>query len=210
MLQTVIGSPVKGGGAPAAIDDDEEMPQIQPFMPMLPPAESEAGPSQPMVDSPDEMPDGDDLLIVACDADGDGATTRKELDDCVRASFVKSAGPADATMGYIGYADWQVKWLGDQGALPSPFEVDRNGDNRISLDELQAQFAKLFARFDKNGDGGVTRAEALTVRATAASGRDRPPNGRPRGERVPGADAGPCQDEHPSGPEQRAQLVDDR
>ncbi|KAI5824108.1 hypothetical protein K523DRAFT_366382 [Schizophyllum commune Tattone D] len=64
MLQTVIGSPVKGGGAPAAIDDDEEMPQIQPFMPMLPPAESEAGPSQPMVDSPDEMPDDDDLQFV--------------------------------------------------------------------------------------------------------------------------------------------------
>ncbi|KAI5890323.1 uncharacterized protein SCHCODRAFT_02341986 [Schizophyllum commune H4-8] len=64
MLQTVIGSPVKGGGAPVATDDDEEMPQIQPFMPMLPPAEPEAGPSQPMVDSPDEMPEDDDLQFV--------------------------------------------------------------------------------------------------------------------------------------------------
>ena len=111
------------------------------------------------------------------------AATRDELYSCLERSFTKSAGRADATLGYIGYADWQKLWLGDQGALPSPFEVDRNGDNRITLDEVQAQFAKLFARFDKDHDGAVTRAEALTVRATAANG----PDGAPprRGERIP-------------------------
>lgn len=132
------------------------------------------------------------MLIVGCDADGDGATARKELDDCVQRTFVKAAGSAEATLGYIAYGQWQTTWLGDQGALPSPFEVDRNGDDRISLDELQAQFAKLFARFDRNHDGAVTRAEALTVRATAADGHDgRRPGERPRGERVPGAERVP-------------------
>lgn len=132
------------------------------------------------------------MLIVGCDQDADGRTTRDELDACLQRSFVRSAARADATLGYIDYGLWQRTWLGDQGALPSPFEVDRNGDNRISLDELEAQFAKLFARFDKDHDGAVTRAEALTVRATAADGRDRPPGSnrpggdRPRGERVPG------------------------
>ena len=126
------------------------------------------------------------MLIVACDADADSRTTRAELDACLRRSFTRSAGRDDATLGYIDYGQWQQTWLGDQGALPSPFELDRNGDNRISLDELQAQFAKLFARFDKNSDGAVTRAEALTVRATAAPGRDGPPpRARPRGERIP-------------------------
>ncbi len=124
------------------------------------------------------------MLIVACDGDADARTTRGELDDCVAASFGKSAGSA-ATLGYIGYGEWQATWLGDQGALPSPLEVDRDGDDRITLDELQAQFAKLFARFDRNRDGAVTRAEALTVRATAAPGRDKP--GPRRGERIPGA-----------------------
>lgn len=123
------------------------------------------------------------MLVVACDTDADGRTTRPELDACVAHSFTRS-GAASRTIGYIDYGLWQQTWLGDQGALPSPLEVDRDGDNRISLDELQAQFAKLFARFDKDGDGAVTRAEALTVRATAATGRDRPP---PRkGERIPG------------------------
>ena len=126
------------------------------------------------------------MLIVACDGNADGQTTRDELDICLQHGFVKSAGRAVATLGYIDYGRWQRTWLGDQGALPSPFEVDRDGDDRISLDELQAQFAKLFARFDKDHDGAVTRAEALTVRATAADGRDRPPPpGGHRGERIP-------------------------
>lgn len=124
------------------------------------------------------------MLVVACDGNGDGRTTRIELDDCVERSFTKSAPAAGATLGYIAYGDWQRTWLGDQGALPSPLEVDRNGDDRITLDELQAQFAKLFARYDQNTDGAVTRAEALTVRATAANGRDKP--APRRAERIPG------------------------
>lgn len=116
------------------------------------------------------------MLIVACDGDADARTTRAELDRCLRHGF------GERTVGYLDYAAWQVTWLGDQGALPSPFEVDRNGDNRITLDELQAQFGKLFSRLDKNGDGAVTRTEALTIRAYATGD----PGGRRRGERVPG------------------------
>ena len=83
MLQTVIGSPVKGGGAPASIDDEEEMPQIQPFMPMLPPAESEAGPSQPMGDSPGEMPDDDEdpPALEAMESSGEALSGDSEAMD---------------------------------------------------------------------------------------------------------------------------------
>ena len=123
------------------------------------------------------------MLIVACDDDADARTTRAELDRCL-------AHGVTAPMGYLAYADWQQRWLGDQGALPSPLEVDRDGDDRITLDELQAQFNKLFSRFDKNGDGAVTRAEALTVRATAAGSRDRPV-GKRRAERIPGGQPDP-------------------
>jgi hypothetical protein len=119
------------------------------------------------------------------------------LEACLRGNFDAIDTAHRGQIGYIDYGRWQTMWLGDQGALPSPFEVDRDGDNRVTTDELLAQFNKLFARFDKNGDKAVTRAEALTVRATAADARG-PVGGRgkrgganrPKPERVPGGRPG--------------------
>jgi len=135
------------------------------------------------------------MFIVACDGDGDARTTRAELQACIARTLGKDPAP----MGYLAYADWQQRWLGDQGALPSPFEVDRDGDGRITPAEIQAQFGKLFNRYDKDGDSAVTRAEALTIRATAAGakgptdarGRRGGKPDRPRGERVPGGTPDP-------------------
>jgi len=111
------------------------------------------------------------MFIAACDANGDGRTARDELAACVTRSFADAdASPTGAnagSIGYIGYADWALKWLGDRNALPSPFGVDRDTDNRITLTELQAQFAELIGRFDRDKDGVATRAELLTIRAGA-------------------------------------------
>ena len=157
------------------------------------------GPGRPNAQTPATlMVEPAAMFITACDQDGDGRTNRAELDDCVARSFAAIDTAHANTLGYLGYADWQKRWLGDQGALPSPLEVDRDGDNRVSLAELQAHFAKLFARFDKDHDGGVTRAEALTIRAFAADGHDpreggprRPRRGGPPGaSRVPGGHPG--------------------
>ncbi|MBB4154859.1 hypothetical protein GGQ80_002775 [Sphingomonas jinjuensis] len=135
------------------------------------------------------------MFIVACDGDGDGRTTRAELTACIARTYAAADRANAGSIGYIAYADWQVRWLGSQGALPSPFEVDRDGDNRITADELQRQFSKLFSRYDRDGDSAVTRNEALTIRAVAADDKGpvtpqsypkgkRPPP--PKGERVPG------------------------
>jgi hypothetical protein len=110
------------------------------------------------------------MLIVACDADADGRTARAELESCLARSF------GERTVGYLDFADWQRKWLGDQGALPSPFEVDRSADDRI------------FNRLDKDADGGVTRSEALTLRALPTADPNR--RGKRRAERVPGVPGG--------------------
>ncbi|WP_242183468.1 EF-hand domain-containing protein [Sphingomonas sp. CARO-RG-8B-R24-01] len=105
------------------------------------------------------------VFIAACDQNGDARTSRAELDACVARSFARIDTANSGTIGYIGYADWALLWLGDRNALPSPFGVDANQDNRITVAELQSEFGRLFERFDLDRDGMVTRAELLTIRS---------------------------------------------
>ena len=121
------------------------------------------------------------MAIAACDDDHDARTTRSELAACLARTFPSSGA---ASIGYIAYGDWALTWLGDRTALPSPYEVDRDGDDRITLNELQAQFSRLFTRYDKDADSAVTRAEALTIRAVAADAKG-PVDARRRGKRPP-------------------------
>ncbi|MEA1085250.1 EF-hand domain-containing protein [Sphingomonas sp. CD22] len=116
------------------------------------------------------------MAIAGFDSDGDGRTSRVELDAGVRRSFAAIDSGKAGTIGYIAFADWAERWLGDRNALPSPFEVDSDGDNRITLAELQATFARIFARLDVDKDGVVTRKELLTIRAMA--GRTMGPPGK--------------------------------
>ena len=110
------------------------------------------------------------MFIAACDADGDARVTREELHRCVaRSCAAIDTGHAD-TLGYIAFADWAEKYLGDRNALPSPFETDANGDNRVSLAELDAKFDAIFTRLDRDKDGFLTRAELLTIRGDAGRG----------------------------------------
>jgi hypothetical protein len=120
------------------------------------------------------------LMIAACDANGDAKVTRTELDACVKRSFAAVDTGNAGSIGYIGYSDWALLWLGDRNALPSPFTVDTDGDNRITLAELEAQFATLFARFDTDKDGVLTRAELLTIKAMAIGDRPDPRGKKPR------------------------------
>ena len=103
------------------------------------------------------------MMIAGFDADGDARVTRAEFDAGLRRSF-DTASPRDGAISYIGYSDWSERWMGDRNTLPSPFEIDRDGDNRISFDELSARFALLFARFDADKDGVLLRRELVTIR----------------------------------------------
>ena len=113
------------------------------------------------------------MFIAACDANGDARVTRAELDACLTRSFATAEGAVSGSIGYIAYADWEQRWLGDRNALPSPFEVDTNGDDRISFAELRARFGSYFDRFDLDHDGTLTRAELVTIHATAPNDPDR-------------------------------------
>ncbi|KQN39691.1 hypothetical protein ASG37_09165 [Sphingomonas sp. Leaf407] len=104
------------------------------------------------------------MMLAGFDADGDARTTRAEAEAGIARGFAEVA-KGQPTIGYIAYADWAERWLGDRAALPGPFEVDRDNDNRITLAEVQGRIAAIFARIDRNGDGVLTRTELLTIRA---------------------------------------------
>lgn len=116
------------------------------------------------------------MMIATFDTDMSGGTSKAELVEGVRRSF-RAIDTADSgRLGYIVFADWAERWLGNRTALPSPFEVDVDGDNQITLVELEANFARTFDRLDKDHDGIVTRAETLTIRSLIGpvdSGRGR-------------------------------------
>jgi hypothetical protein len=104
------------------------------------------------------------MMIAAFDKDGDARVTRAEFDAGVTRSFEAVDTGKTGSIGYIRFADWAEQWLGSRGALPEPFEVDRNDDNRITADELLDRFALFFTRFDADKDGSLARSELLTVR----------------------------------------------
>ena len=119
------------------------------------------------------------MMIAACDTDLDGRTSRDELHRCLAKSFAALDPGNSGTLGYIAFADWAERWLGDRTALPSPFETDADGDNKITLAELAAKFDQIFARLDINKDGFLTRAELLTIRAVINPGFEKRRKGAP-------------------------------
>lgn len=104
------------------------------------------------------------MMIAAFDSDGDGKVTRAEFDAGVKHSFEAIDADHKGSLGYIAFADWAERWLGDRNAVPSPFEVDRDGDMKITEPELAERFDAYFARFDRDKDGVIQRKELLTVR----------------------------------------------
>jgi EF hand len=113
------------------------------------------------------------LLIAGFDGDGDARVTRAEFDAGLKRSFDSVDTAHAGTLGYIAYSDWSLRWMGDRNTLPSPFELDRDGDNKISWAEFQERFAGIFARFDKNKDGVIERSELVSIRPPAFSPMDR-------------------------------------
>lgn len=112
------------------------------------------------------------LLIAGFDTDGDARVTRAEFDAGLKRSFDSADTGHSGALGYIAYSDWSLRWMGDRNTLPSPFEMDRDGDNKVSWAEFQDRFALIWARFDKNKDGVIERSELVAIRPPAFNPMD--------------------------------------
>jgi hypothetical protein len=104
------------------------------------------------------------LAIAGFDGDHDGRTSLAEFDAALARTFAAADRDRDGALGYIEYAGWAETWLGSATALPGPFAIDADGDNRLAQAEFTAEFRRHFTRLDKNADGSVSRAELLTLR----------------------------------------------
>ena len=123
------------------------------------------------------------MMIAALDGDGDGRTTRAEMETGVARSFAAIDTVGAGTLRYLAFASWAERFLGDRNALPSPFEVDKDGNDQVSLDELQRQFSRLFARYNRDGDDAISRPELLTFRTAPVDAKGPTPPLDPRRKR---------------------------
>lgn len=158
--------------APPAFAQQQTAPAAPPLQPTLDPQRQQQPPT--IVFEPVAM------MIAAFDADGDARVTPEEFRSGLKHSYDSVDPNRSDAIGYLAFSDWAVKWLGHSAALPSPFEADRDGDNRISFAELAGRFSQLVARFDADRDGVLTRAELVTVRSSGFGAPAGPPPGKPR------------------------------
>jgi hypothetical protein len=104
------------------------------------------------------------LAVASFDGDRNGATSLAEFEGALSRTFAAADRNGDGGLGYIEYSGWAETWLGSQTALPGPFAIDADGDNRLSREEFMAEFRRQFSRLDKSGDQMITHAELLTLR----------------------------------------------
>lgn len=104
------------------------------------------------------------LAVAGFDSNQDARTDRAEYAAGLERSFAAADANRDGQLGYIEYAGWALTWLGSPTALPGPYAIDADGDDRLSRAEYDAEFARQFTRLDKDADGAVTHAELLTIR----------------------------------------------
>jgi Ca2+-binding EF-hand superfamily protein len=113
------------------------------------------------------------LMIATFDSDGDARVTRAEFDAGLRRSFDAVDTEKRGSLSYIRFSDWAETFLGNRNALPSPFEADADGDNRITFAELADRFDLFFARFDIDKNGVIVRSELVAMRPPVVIERDR-------------------------------------
>jgi Ca2+-binding EF-hand superfamily protein len=103
------------------------------------------------------------VMIAAFDRDGDTRVTRAEFDAGVERSFKAGDRNGDGLISLLELGPWSEAWLGNAYALPGQFDLDSDGDDKISPEEFRADFARRFDAMDKDRDGVLVRSELIVL-----------------------------------------------
>lgn len=103
------------------------------------------------------------LAIAGFDRDGDLRVTRAEYDGQVKSSFARGDKDGNGLISLIELSAWAEATLGNAGALPGPFDFDKDGDDKVSGVEFAAEFSTRFAALDKDKDEILLRSELLML-----------------------------------------------
>jgi Ca2+-binding EF-hand superfamily protein len=127
---------------------------------------------------------GMEMLIERFDVNEDGSITREEV-TAVTAEKMKTFDLNGD--GALSLDEYKALWTDAMNeAIVRSFQFhDPDGDAKVTLEEYSDNFDKLFARFDRNGDGTIAADEFGPPR-----GGDRP-DGPPPGMGPGGPDDGP-------------------
>jgi Ca2+-binding EF-hand superfamily protein len=119
------------------------------------------------------------VMFTAIDADGDGVITKAELRKAVAA--LKQLDADNDGMITLAEVSPASPW-GDPAQFADRIikENDKNGDGKLTADELSERMQQMLQNADPDGDGEITRDEIM---ASMESMRERFRGGRGRGFR---------------------------
>lgn len=134
------------------------------------------------------------LMFVDMDTNHDLATDTDELAAAIPALFAAMDADKSGTISSIEFSIWAEATLGTRYPVPGLARFDTNGSLSIDPNELGEGLQTVFAGFDSNNNGHLSRTELLTELnmpvgrhgAGRIAGGGAPGGGRPDGGGRPG------------------------
>ncbi|NLF72325.1 MAG: HlyD family efflux transporter periplasmic adaptor subunit [Candidatus Anammoximicrobium sp.] len=121
--------------------------------------------------------------LMASDKDGDGKISKAEAPEFMQAFFDRVDTNGD---GMLDKAEMEVMRQrrvsgGSRGGSRNLMQFDKNGDGKVTADEVPAEMQGILERADANQDGAVDAAEIEQLRSRFPPGGGGGPGGGPGG-----------------------------
>lgn len=124
---------------------------------------------------------GGGFYLTASDKDGDGKISKEEAPEFMQTFFDRVDTNGD---GVLDKAEMEAMRQrrssgGGRGGSRNLMQFDKNGDGKVTKDEVPAEMQGMIERGDANGDGAVDAAEIEQMRSRFAPGGGGGPGGGP-------------------------------